>query len=706
MTRLGGAEPSYRADIDGLRTLAVVPVVLYHAGVPGFSGGFVGVDIFFVISGYLITQLLPADYDRGSFSITNFYERRIRRIFPALATVLIFTLSVGFLILEPEGYARLALSSVYVTLFLSNLFFWRQVDYFDPGVHGEPLIHTWSLAVEEQFYIFYPLALIIFLRNNWPIGRILLALIVLSLVAAAIFVEIKPSATFYLLPTRAWELLVGAYLATDPAGWRKIPGRIQSVLVAAGLALLLLPIALYDDSTTFPGIAAIPPVAGAAILIWSGYQGGGPIHRYLSLAPMVLVGQASYSFYLWHVPLLSFARYLSGGELTLPRALGVCALSLLVALASLRWIERPFRRSSQDRSYRRMAVAIPVTAMSFAAATAVVVYTSDGLPFRLGPAERLIVAASEDRKRHPFSCMSNGDRIVPPSHACILGDRAATPHVLLWGDSHSAVTATAMEHAAQNRRSSFRFVASADCPIGLDFSISEETVRTLTTTPSYKFCDDYNRAMLELARNDPRITTVVLSSRWTNWRIGEPANPTEPELDLRLRDASGTAKSLQENRAIFERGFNLLVLRLTQLGKQVVIVAPVPEPRANVPKALFVEQFGLSPQLSNVSAKAFRDRNAVIERIFDRIGQKYPDVQFIRPSSLLCDDGECALLADGKPAFFDHNHLSVDAAHRTSRLYDPLFIRQQPEITTIASQGGRPTPASSPGVTGRAAVPD
>ncbi len=324
----------YRADVDGLRTIAVVPVVLFHAGMPFFSGGFVGVDVFFVISGYLITNLILNDLDRGGFSIANFYQRRIRRIFPALAVVFAFCLAAGFALLTPEDYAGLGRSIVASSAFASNIYFWRSTNYFAPDSDAEPLLHTWSLSVEEQYYVFYPLLLLVLARLRWPPARWLIGIVVVSLIAATLLVFYKPSATFYLLPTRAWELMIGGVVAIADNDLQR--GRLTRTLAGlAGLAAILLPVLLYTSRTPFPGLAALPPTIGAALIIWSGGAPLTPVARLLSSRPFVLVGQASYSLYLWHFPLLAFAAYAAGGELGLGLALALCLLALIAAFLSL-----------------------------------------------------------------------------------------------------------------------------------------------------------------------------------------------------------------------------------------------------------------------------------------------------------------------------------------------------------------------------------
>ncbi|MBB6506665.1 peptidoglycan/LPS O-acetylase OafA/YrhL [Sphingomonas endophytica] len=662
----------YRADIDGLRTVAVLSVVLFHAGVAKLTGGFVGVDIFFVISGFLISNLIVHDANCAGFSILTFYERRVRRIFPALIVVILFCILAGYIIYAPDDYVRLGHSIPPVTLFFSNIYFWKSVSYFDPQADLNALLHTWSLSVEEQFYIFYPILLLMLHKWRLPARVILSVLALASLLLATVLVQLKPSAAFYLLPTRTWELMVGGIVAFWP---RQEERSYTTELVASisGLVMIVVPVLVYDSATPFPGLAALPPVLGAGLIIWSGAGSRWtPVHRLLASRPMVFVGLASYSLYLWHFPLLAFTSYMYGGRAPLNAALVACAAAFALALLSLYVVEQPVRR--RHSSARLMTVALPSAAMIAIAVTGVMIAKSNGLPGRLDERSARMLAVSGDRTRHHAECMSNGNVIVAPAKACVLGTAGATPHTLLWGDSHALVTATAMELAARRRGATLLFAATADCPIGVGFAISDTTERGLTTTPSYRYCGYYNEAMLARALNDHAITTVVLSSRWSNWRIGAPANLAESAVDLRLVDARGIAASVAGNRAIFERGFMAVLRRLDGSGKRVFIVAPVPEPPASVPEALYVQRFGLAPPLKELSLTDYQTRHASILAFFAKVHRELPAVRFIRPVAILCDTaGRCPMLHDGIPVYFDHNHLSVDAARRTAPLYDGVF---------------------------------
>jgi peptidoglycan/LPS O-acetylase OafA/YrhL len=336
----------YRPDIDGLRALAVLPVVAFHIGVSRVPGGYVGVDVFFVISGYLISAIMLRELSEGRFSIVSFYERRVRRIAPALIAMLTVTTAFACWYLLPEELADYGRSLVAAVLSLSNFLFWHEVGYFDLSAAGKPLLHTWSLAVEEQFYLVMPLLLVLTFRH----GRRLLtpliwamALVSLSLSAAGVF--FFPEAAFYLPWTRAWELLLGTLLALHPLPHFNTPLRREAGTLC-GIVLILAAVLTYTASTPFPGIAALIPCLGAALVIAAGKTGSSLTGRLLSLAPVVFIGRISYSLYLWHWPVILFQRIASAfvdGTDSRSAKVAMGVISLLLAIVSWWCIERPFR---------------------------------------------------------------------------------------------------------------------------------------------------------------------------------------------------------------------------------------------------------------------------------------------------------------------------------------------------------------------------
>lgn len=331
----------YRREVDGLRAVAVLPVILFHAGFSVFSGGYVGVDVFFVISGYLITSILISELEQNNFSIARFYERRARRILPALFLVMFACLPFAYMWMLPSQLTDFAFSLVAVVFFASNVLFWREDGYFAAAAELKPLLHTWSLAVEEQYYLLFP----IFLLLLWRFGRqrvlwTVMAVAVASLLLAEWGWRNMPSANFYLAPTRAWELLAGSICAFMTVGR---PQRSSNMLSAVGLAMIMFAIFVYDEETPFPSVYALVPVVGTMLIILFAAQGTW-VARLLSLPAFVGIGLISYSAYLWHQPLFAFARLRS---LTEPGHMLMGALavaSLLLAWATWRYVEQPFRK--------------------------------------------------------------------------------------------------------------------------------------------------------------------------------------------------------------------------------------------------------------------------------------------------------------------------------------------------------------------------
>jgi len=338
---------NYRPEIDGLRAVAILPVVLYHAGIAGFSGGFVGVDVFFVISGYLITSIIVLERRAGSFTLADFYARRIRRIFPALFVMMAASYPIAWLLLDPAAMKEFSGSVAASTVFLANEFFLGVSGYFDTAAEMKPLLHNWSLAVEEQFYLIFPATVLLSWRMG-PRGQAALfaALAALSLGLAQWYIGRGEAAkAFFHLSTRFWELMAGALSAYWLLGARgarlRDSGRLRHGALA-GLAMIVIAVIAYDDETEFPGVAALLPCLGAVLVIAFANRSG-LAGKILGWHPVVLVGALSYSLYLWHVPLLTFTRIGTGRD-DAGLLLGVCLLAFAIAWLSWRYVERPIRR--------------------------------------------------------------------------------------------------------------------------------------------------------------------------------------------------------------------------------------------------------------------------------------------------------------------------------------------------------------------------
>lgn len=392
----------YRREIDGLRALAVTPVVLFHANIPGFGGGFLGVDVFFVISGYLITSLISAEMAAGKFSIVNFYERRARRILPALFTVVLATIIAAPIILPPDSLHDFGMSVIAVATFLSNILFWRQSGYFGSTSEETPLLHTWSLAVEEQFYIIFPL----FLLLVFPIGRTRLTLAIIGIILISLGLaewgwRNAGTADFFLAPTRAFELLLGSLVAFLPRErWLdRLPRAAIETAGLAGLVLLTGSFVIFTEATPHPSFLTLAPVVGTALIIMFAVEGT-RCARLLSLPVFVGIGLLSYSIYLWHQPLFAFARVLGNGRMEIAETLVLIAASVGLAWISWRYIEQPFRKRSRfSRSTIFVSAAtgtVALIALGAFLANYPLLYTRTFHPDRMERIEQISIAAASE----------------------------------------------------------------------------------------------------------------------------------------------------------------------------------------------------------------------------------------------------------------------------------------------------------------------
>lgn len=556
----------YRPEIDGLRALAVLSVVFFHAGL-GFPGGFVGVDVFFVLSGYLITSILVKELETGTFQFMGFWARRVRRILPASILVCVTTLVLGYFILLPEEFRRLGISSAVQSLFSSNIYFWKYVNYFSGSAEEMPLLHTWSLAVEEQYYFIFPFVLAgcfatALLRSRNRIFCVLALLFGLSFFASLLAVKQIPGAAFYLLPFRAWEMLAGSLLALSPAAIVPRSRIMREILSYVGLCLILVPIFLYTKQTQFPGLAALPPVLGTVIIIWANgriFQALDNEHvltsigRVLALRPLVFVGLISYSLYLWHWPLFAFAKYWTFNKLTIGHSFFIISLSFILAIVSWHYVETPFRLKKFLVSNRSIIWA-GVCASLMLFITGSLVWRSSGLPSRYSP-EILELAKVDSVNKNNVAIEAIITDQVPQFG---VSNTEGYVDLLVWGDSHARTYIPAFEKIANVNNLSGRAITySATLPLlnydgqlrqGLDENANEWSVATL----------DYIKR-----HNIPK---VVLVGYWTN-----------PDFNADYR----MAESLWNT-----------ILAIRNTGARVWVVLSAPNHELEVPRALVFEQLG------------------------------------------------------------------------------------------------------------------
>ena len=664
---------SYRRDIDGLRAVAVAAVILYHYGLPGLGGGYVGVDVFFVVSGYLMTSLVHRDLLAGDFSIVRFYERRVRRIFPALFVMLLATMACGFVVLFPRPFETLAKTAIAAALSGANVAFWRRTGYFAQSADQIPLLHTWSLSLEEQFYVCFPLVMVFTARKlARRYDAVLWTLAAASFAVSLVSVVFAPQAAFYLLPSRLWELAAGAIVALHSRTSTPRPLR-DAALALAGLAFIGVAAATYSMTTRFPGLAALLPCAGTAMVLGAGAAASTPVHRVLAWKPLASIGRISYSLYLWHWPIYVLAQQALARPLTPTDAGILIALTAGIAALSWRYVEQPFRKPGGVLPRRPLFIASGA-AVAATVVLALAVVFSRGIPARFGPETLAVLAVGV----LDTNCDRPSLRNAELGRMCAIGNPAAGRRsFVLWGDSHATAIAPAVADAAARHGLAGEFSGLNDCPPLLGLRRERWADRS---------CQDRNDAMVRYL-HATGIRTVILDARWSSSLdvIGEGAG--RPHLSWQY-DEESRERSLEENRRVFRRSLARTLSVLRAAGHDVTIVGPVPEAAFPVPEMLARRRLqGRSPEPGPALA-AFETRNRIVLDAF----QSEPDVAYLFPHRLLCtsDDARCAMIRDGRPLYSDHSHLSRFGADSVSALFDPLF-------ESIAAAGPDAGPRSTEG---------
>jgi peptidoglycan/LPS O-acetylase OafA/YrhL len=649
---------AYRPDIDGLRAVAVLAVLFYHLGFSEVPGGYVGVDIFFVISGYLITNIILREVQSGDFSIVRFYERRVRRIFPALFVVMAVTLVAGIAFLIPDDLNSLGQSTSAVTVFASNVLFWNEVGYFDAPAEHKPLLHTWSLAVEEQFYIAFPLFLLAirrFLRARF--GLWLCVAAGASFAAGIYGTAYHPAATFYLVPTRAWELLIGALIACDVFP-QHTNATLRNAVAVAGLFFILASIGLYSADMPFPGLAALLPTTGAAIIIHAGCSGGTWIGKVLSFRPLVFVGLISYSLYLLHWPMIVFAKHLAIVGLTDTQKYGLLFSSVALSAISWRFVEQPFRSKAIGRHH---VFALAGTAMVTAVAAAGLIQASDGIPQRF---ESVVIATQRVLGAESYTAQScDGQPGIGKDH-CTFGARNVQPSFVLWGDSHAQALAIGLGRSAEAHSASGYIATAQGCPPMLGIAYEP-----------YRWCLEYNDSVFDYIRQRRELRTVVLAARWALFADGRRYK-NEEGAPIKLMDFWNRAGSPADNAQLFETGLARTVQRLAEMGRHVVLVEQVPEIGYQAAQA-YAAAYRTGRDVTEIiapSRQEYETRNKPVLAAFSSV-RELDGVEVLKVTEQMCDNLKCKVIESGQSLYSDDDHLSVHGSRYLAPLFDRLFDR-------------------------------
>lgn len=622
----------FRPDINALRAFAVLAVVAYHYGFPGASGGFAGVDVFFVISGFLIGSHILTAHQRGNFSFIGFFQSRLRRIFPALAVLCLGCLLWGWWFVLPYDYLKSTRHVMAALFFLSNLAFTGEQGYFDAAAHAKPLLHTWSLSVEGQFYVLLPLAMALVWRFSRRHMGLALGWVGLTSLAWSLYAgQMHPTDGFYALSARAWEFLSGCLLGVWRPVWRRTgPRNLVSVV---GLLMLLASFVLLSPRMSWPGPWTLLPVAGAVAVIAAG---DAPATARLWRAwPLQRLGDVSYSFYLWHWPVLVFARqYVQSptGELTVALLWAMAVLSLAMAILSWRYVEQPTRAHSGWWRTRHLWLGV-VGAWLLVLLFGAYVVKTRGAPQRLPDyVQRASAAVFFNTPRD--ECFRRGDSTKDaPEEFCHFGAGPVnTPQLVLWGDSHANQYLGALTEAAQALGQGGLIATQSGCratlagqPTGLPASIASA-------------CAGFNDEVNTLIARTPSIHTVVVGRLWSP-------------------DAS------------FERTV-ALVQQLVVQGKRVLVMGPLPEPGMDVPQSWSLQQLKAGHAIDELTLPMSSQTNALTMRagLRDQLAGFIcrGEVALLDPMVNLCDGQVCRLAQGGEANFRDISHLSQWASMRFS----------------------------------------
>ena len=647
----------YRIELDGLRAIAVMSVILYHAGISQIGAGYAGVDVFFVISGFLIGGQIAKDLAKGTFTYWDFYARRVRRILPALLLVIICSATASSFIMVPQEFRYFGGGALSALLSVSNFWFWDIIDYFNPAAARDPLVHTWSLAVEEQFYLLVPLLFGLL----WGFGKkvMLVCLLAITAVSFTIMVLINtesPMTAFYLLHTRAWELLAGV-LAALVHGHMRYFKSIAPLLSNVGLVLTLTGLMLIPNGASWPGWWTLMPVTGTVLILLFG-QEASLAQATLKLAPLRFIGLISYSAYLWHQPILSFLEITNTLPVSGIGQIGILIATLAISYLSWKFVEQPFRKQTLPIFFRRMAL---VSSACLIVVFSIGGHFTKGYPIRMSNDVIEVLAFSRSYSQSYRDCLNSRDEVenLNLSQSCVFG-ADASPEVAIWGDSHAAAISEPLGEALGTiGRSLKQFTLSSCQPIPSLLNQGQSQASQ---------CADFNSRVLARLLVSPNIQTIVMFATWDNYFLHE-ATPNmfgvleadgfysypisqSPNISDHSRQAA-VASALEET-----------LQKLAAAGKRVIIVASLPRPNVDIPVYFAGQVWKKKPLPENVGypVEIFQLQTAAGRRILKqavKVSNTWGSVAIVDPVEVFCNLTECALIMNRKLLYADGNHPSL-----------------------------------------------
>ncbi|WP_338518261.1 acyltransferase family protein [Alteromonas gracilis] len=654
----------YRPEIDGLRAIAVLSVVIFHAQAPFLSGGFVGVDIFFVISGFLITGILVSNFETNIFSLPLFYAKRIKRLLPAALTLTLVTLLFGYFILTPDKYLELAKSAVMSSAFAANVWFFLNSGYFDQSTEISPLVHMWSLSVEEQYYFIVPVLIFLLLRYGGKKAlNIGLTIITLGSFAMSVLLTPKhPDASFYLLHTRAWELCAGGLLSLNLHKLNFLSSRNINVLACFGLLMLGYSLFFITPAIYFPGWIAAVPVIGTIIVLATIKNSQVVGYALLTTRPMRFIGKISYSMYLWHWPIIVYYRiYVSERHFNATEQATLTLLSIIAGYVSWKFVEEKFRYSKYTPTntiLKGASTSIFVMMVCFA------VYFYQGFPSRISEQARAI---TDHNLMQQWPC-NEKVRLFEKieEEYCVVGASWATTKskAILWGDSHSIHWSPIFQQYLHNKDIAL-VIAPRDCPAYLDGVLIKERYKKF---PSFTdMCARKHQATLELLRNEKNIDYVILAAAWAG------------HLRMLYEDVnkSGSEKP-SSKQELMKLGLTKLLKELQGLNKQVLVIGDIPrnESGVNIAECEFNTMTELlrrecDSDHTYLNSEDVKKTHKHSELVMANTTKQFDNVKFVSFVDTMCNSskGKCITTLDGDILYRDGNHLRQNLTPTTNNWF-------------------------------------
>lgn len=645
--------PKYRPDIDGLRAVAILLVVAFHAF--SLKGGFVGVDIFFIISGFLISTIIFSNLESGSFSFWQFYARRIRRIFPSLIIVFAGCVVFGWFVLFSDEYRQLGNHIFRGALFISNFTLLREVGYFDNAAETKPLLHLWSLAVEEQFYIIWPLIVWSCWKKKISIGKTLVICISLSFLFCLFETYQNKSAAFYLPHSRFWEILIGAvlaYLCIFKKNIVKLASDNANLISVLGAIIIVLGVCFISKEKYFPGLLALMPTLGAVLLIAAGQNG--LINKVLGTKPLVLIGLISFPLYLWHWPLLSFATVIGGEIPSLMIRVVLVAISFVLALLTYVLMEKPFRFGGNNR----IKLSVLILLMFIVALAGYAINKTRGYP------KLRSITIKSDAILNDIQVIETAKQnwicSAPELNHLACYSNSNSPEVVVVGDSHAGLLFYGIRPYFEAKGINIAVLGSGGCPPFVDLISRDEIIDT-------RNCLSNIGKNLEKIIKDPNIKKIILINRGSRYTTKAKA------WDLKI---DGTEKN-GSNLEVFTESLRRTIKKIEISGKKVIYVHNVPDLGFDIKKCLQLRPFTLSNSDSlcgvkkNSHLEFEREHKAAVE---DTLSQ-FPNVKQIDLARPFCDQEFCYGILDNKLLYVDSNHISKYGAELIGKELADDFIK-------------------------------